>query len=201
MFEEQLAFDWQMVVLAAVAVLALISMLVVVSFLRRRRRTPEAPPIDLTIRIGDLPQHGPPVEGPQLEFYGMPVRLAVLVLAPAGRNSQIPGADELLDAVDCLVPGLAGVLASHDPLIRSWPVQLSTQGFTHSFFNNAQLPGDRGRGTPWCSIAGRFETSSQQLLAGLVCCADKPNSQSQHTVAHMGQWMDVLRIRDAGARI
>ena len=201
MDEVQIASDGLMVVLVAVAVLAavmLVSIAVVISMLRRRKRPTESPPIDLRIRIDDLPQQGPLADGPRLEFYGTPVRLAVLVLAPAGRNSQLPTADELLAAIDCLVPGLTAVVAAHKPIVRSWPFQLSTQGFTHSFFNNVQLPGDRGRGTPWCSLVGRFETGSQQLLAGLVCVADKPNSQSQHTVAHAGQWMDVLRVRDPG---
>jgi hypothetical protein len=197
--EEQLAADWQTIALVAVAAITLIVAAVAFSLARRRRRMPEAPPVDLTIDVGQLPQRGPSAEGPQLECYGMPVRLAVLVLAPAGRNNRVPGDDEFLEAIDCLVPGLAAVVTAHKPIVRRWPVQLSTQGFTHSFFNNAQLPGDRGRGTPWCAIAGRFETGSQQLLAGLVCCADKPNSQSQHPVAHIGQWMDVLRVRELRA--
>ena len=126
------------------------------------------------------------------------MRLAVLILAPAGRNNPLPPATELPDTVDCLLPGLTAVVAAHHPVIRAWPFQLSTQGFEHSFFNNVQLPGDRGKGTPWCSVAGRFEAGSRQFLAGLLCVADKPNSLSQVTVAHTGQWMDVLRVKNSG---
>ena len=93
--------------------------------------------------------------------------------------------------IDSLVPGLWAVVQAHGPLVRCWPFQLSTQGFTNSFFNNVQLPGDRGKGTPWSAVAGRFEVGTRQLLAGLVCVADRPNSLSQMTVAHVGQWLDV----------
>jgi hypothetical protein len=129
-----------------------------------------------------------------LEFYGTPVRLAVLVLAPAGRNNATPTDAELPELIDSLVPGLWAVVQTHGPLVRCWPFQLSTQGFTHSFFNHVRLPGDRGKGTPWSAVAGRFEVGDRQLLAGLVCVADRPNSLSQMTVAHVGQWLDVLRV-------
>jgi hypothetical protein len=181
---------------AAALVLALVlAALIGVAALRRRKPRVEPPPVDLRLRVEELELIGPPAAGPQLEFYGTPVRLSVLVLAPAGRNSQLPSGDSLLEAIDCLVPGLAGVVAAQRPVVRAWPFQLSTQGFTHSFFNNVQLPGDRGRGSPWCSVAGRFETPDQQLLVGLVCHADRSNSLSQHTVEHAGQWMDILRAR------
>jgi hypothetical protein len=173
-------------------------LVVLIVLLRRRGKRVEAPPVDLRIRLADLPAHGPLTEGPRLEFYGTPVRLAVLVLAPAGRNSQIPPPAQLPDTIDNLVPGLAAVVVAHRPLIRFWPFQLSAQGFTHAFFNNLRLPGEHGKGTPWCAIAGRFETGSQQLLAGLVCVADKPNSLSQVTVAHPGQWLDVVRVKNLG---
>jgi hypothetical protein len=104
----------------------------------------------------------------------------------------------LPDAIDCLIPSLTAVAAVHRPLVRPWPPQLSTQGFQHSFFSNVQLPGDRGKGTPWCSVVGRFEVGPRQLLAGLVCVAGRPNSLGQVTVAHTGQWMDVLRVKNVG---
>jgi hypothetical protein len=182
---------------AALAVLlGLLLVVIMVLLLRRRGGRPDRKEPDLRIDLGSLPDHGPPPAGPRLEFYGTPVRLAVLVLAPAGRNSPLPSEEELSDLIDDLVPGLWAVVEAHNPLVRCWPFQLSTQGFTHAFFKHVQLPGDRGKGTPWSAVAGRFETGTRQLLAGLVCVADRPNSLSQITVAHMGQWLDVLRIRN-----
>jgi hypothetical protein len=146
--------------------------------------------------VASLPAHGPPEGGLRLEFYGTPVRLAVLVLAPAGRNNPIPAESDLPAVLDNLLPGFTAIVATHRPLIHLWPCQLSTQGFPNSFFNNVRLPGDRGKGTPWCAAAGRFEAGDQQLLAGLVCVADRPNSLSQMTIVHSGQWMDVLRAKE-----
>jgi hypothetical protein len=64
-----------------------------------------------------------------------------------------------------------------------------------SFSNHAALPGDRGKNTPWCSIAGRFEADGQRFLAGLICTAAAPNSLGQIMIQHDGMWLDVLRIR------
>jgi hypothetical protein len=202
MLEQLPQFDgipWLVIVGGLLALVAgLVCLVILIALLRRRSRRAEPPPVDLQIRLSELPTHGPLAEGPRLEFYGTPVRLAVLVLAPAGRNRQVPPLDQLPETIDNLVPGLAAVVSAHRPLIRFWPFQLSTQGFTHTFFNNVHLPGDRGKGTPWCAIAGRFEIGSQQLLAGLICIAEKSNSLSQVTVAHIGQWLDVLRVKNLG---
>lgn len=179
---------------AAAVVLFLVVVVLVVLF-RSRRRSLEPPPVDLRIKVAELGPSGPPEEGPQLEIYGTPVRLAALVLAPAGRNNPLPAGGELAAAVDSLVPELMAVVTAHQPQFRRWPFQLSTQGFTHSFFNNVPLPGEHGKGTPWCCVAGRFEVGDQQLLAGLVCIAGKPNSLAQISVQHVGQWMDVVRVK------
>lgn len=183
----------------ALTALAALVLLAVVFLLLRRRRTGSLPAEpDLSIDLAAFADHGPPADGPRLEFYGTPVRLAVLVLASAGRNSPAPTESELRELIDDLVPGLWAVVESHRPLIRCWPFQLSSQGFAHAFFKHVPLPGGRGKGTPWSAVAGRFETGARQLLAGVVCVADRPNSLGQVTVAHVGQWLDVLRVRNVG---
>jgi hypothetical protein len=184
------------VIIAAAAALALLVLaLIIRAVLRSRRPKPQSDVDELTINILGLEASGPPQAWPQLEFYGVPVRLAVLVLAPAGRLSQIPPKEQLRAVVDSLLPGLADVLDQHHPLFRRWPEQLSTSGFAQAFFKHVRLPGDAGKKTPWCSVAGRFDAGDQQLLAGIVCCAAKPNSHSTVIVEHAGQWHDVLRIR------
>jgi hypothetical protein len=94
-----------------------------------------------------------------------------------------------------LVPGMTEVIASHQPLICRWPTQLSSQGFTRLFFNQVALPGSRGIGTPWCSVAGKLAVGERSFLIGLVCCAAAVNTLSQVVVQHEGQWLDILRIR------
>lgn len=183
-----------LVAAVAVPVFLLLVAVILVLLLRRGVRRTEPPPVDLRVNLQELPAGGPPAVGPRLEFYGRPVRLAVLVLAPAGRRAENADPPPLAQLYEHLVPGLAEVVAAQRPLVRLWPGQLSTRGFTTSFFHHVPLPGDRGKGSPWCCAAGRFEAGPQQYLAGVVCVADQANSLSQVTVEHAGDWLGVLRI-------
>jgi len=146
------------------------------------------------IDIPALDSVGPPRGNPRIEIYGTPARVAIFVLAPVGRDGSLPPRQFLPRLVDDLVPGLMAVLERHQPIFRRWPEQLSNQGFIHSFFNHMPLPGDKGKGTPWCSITGRFESEGQTYLAGLVCCCDKPNGLSEFIIEHAGQWLDIVRV-------
>lgn len=185
-------------VLAALAVLFVLIGVAVVLFLFRQFRTRRLPPEpDLSIDVLRLDASGPGEKLPRLEYYGTPVRLAVLVLAPSGRSSELPPKDEMRTTIDRLIPGLADVVDAHQPIFRRWPEQLSSQGFAQKFFANVRLPGDRGRGTPWCGVAGKFDSGGQQLLVGMLCCADKPNALNQVIVQHEGLWHDVLRVRES----
>lgn len=183
-------------VIIAIAVLAVVFALVV---LRRLLRRPQSEtPNDLaveTIDISELADLGPPDAMVSLDYYHVPVRLALLVLAPVGRDGSLPASEQLPELIDQLVPGLMKILPAHQPLFRRWPPQLSSEGFTKAFFSHVSIPGDRGKGTPWCSIAGKFETEDAQYLAGIVCRASTRNSLSQIFVDHPGKWLDVLRVR------
>lgn len=188
-------------VVVAIVVAALILLLFAAKQLRRQQRIRRQRQADedLSINLTALEIRGLPAQGPRLEFYGTPVRLVVLALAPAGRGTPIPPTDELRLAVEQIVPGLSGVLDAHQPVFRRWPEQFSTSGFAQQFFTKVPLPGDHGKGTPWCCVAGRFELGDGQLMAGLVCMADRPNSLSQVIVEHAGKWLDVLRVRNESA--
>jgi hypothetical protein len=177
------------------ALVALLVVGLVILRLRRRRGPPPLPPVDLRVDIQSLGDHAPPQGAPTLELYNLPVRLAAVVLAPTGRGSQLPVGMDAGALVDNIVPGLAQILARHEPLVRRWPAQLSTQGFSHTLFANLNLPGDHGKGTPWSVIAGRFEIGGQNILAGLVLCAAGPNSLGQFVIERPGQWLDLLRVR------
>jgi hypothetical protein len=189
------SFPASTVVLVGVGLmLVLLVWLVVGRWLRRSRDAATEPLSVETIDVSELADSGP-VEGSEhLTFYHVPVRLALLVLAPVGREGRLPDSDQLPELVDQLVPGLMRVLQSDRPQFRRWPAQLSSEGFTKAFFGHVRLPGDRGRGTPWCSIAGKFETEDRPYLAGLVCRAATRNSLSQVAVEHAGKWLDVLRV-------
>jgi len=177
-------------VVAAVGVL-----LFIVSKLRGGKAPAAAVTEPPDIQLASLPAGPPPAGGAQLEVYNMPMRLALLVLAPVGREGQIPPNEQLPQVVDSIAPNLMQVLNDQQPEFRRWPPQLSSQGFSQIFFNKVQLPGDAGKNTPWCALAGRFDTPAGPCLAGLVCLADKANSLGQVAVAQSGQWLDILRVK------
>lgn len=162
----------------------------------RSQGTRRLVPLDnLTIDIGQLEEAGPPDHGPSLEVYGVPMRLSILVIAPVGRNAELPDSAGMRTAIESLTPHLSEILDHHQPIFRRWPPQLSAHGFPQAFFSNLQLPGQKGRGTRWCGVAGRFQTPAGQLLAGMIFCGDEVNSLDQLEIEHDGQWRDVLRVR------
>lgn len=186
---------WPIAVFAGVAVVLLAAVLLLLRWRRRRQPAEETPPIEF-VDVGALPAHGPPRDGRQLTCYGVPVRLAAVVVAASGRGTAIPADVALRDVLDAAVPGLADIAREHAPRVDRWPAQLSAQGFVQSFFAHLRLPEDHGKGTPWCSVAGRVEHRGQHYLLGVVCCADRPNSLGEITIEHAGLWLDVLRLRD-----
>jgi hypothetical protein len=186
--------QWGVLAMVAVAA-AVIAIAFAVIMLRRRPARFELLPPDLSIDVASLEPAGPPATGPRLEFYHVPVRLAVMVLSPTGRGGVLPPPDKLPAIVDQLVPGFLEVVNYHRPMYRAWPAQLSSQGFAHAFFANVHLPGERGKGTPWCGAAGRFEADGEKFQIGLVLCAASPNSLSHVVVERDTQWLDLLRVR------
>ncbi len=184
-------------VLVAIGLGALVFVLLVfiVMVVRRRKPavhpSPDVPAIDV-LQLGS---HGPPTGGTQLECYGAPVRIAALVVAPMGTGGGFPNLDQLPTILDRIVPGMGEILVRDQPLIRVWPPQLSPGGFSNSFFGKARLPGERGQGTPWCSVSGKYLDGKIRLLLGVVLCATTANSLGEFTVDQPTQWMDLLRIR------
>ncbi len=183
---------WITMIGAAVAILVLVIAWRVLA--RRKREAPQRGP-DLSIDLSALSDQGPPAGPPVLEHYNVPVRLAAVVLAPTGRVRGLPPPAEIPGLIDHLVPGLAQVTAAHNPAIRRWPPQLSSEGFARTFFAQVQLPGDGGKGTPWCSVAGRFKVQGQALMAGLILRAEAPNNFGQTIIEKEHEWLGVLRVK------
>lgn len=180
---------------AAGALVVLVVVLIVWRVLAGRGPGPVRPVVDLTIDITTLGHSGPPPGPPVLEYHNLPVRLAAVVLAPAGRVQEVPPDAALPRLYEALVPGLAAVVAAHQPLVCRWPAQLSTRGFAHLFFQHVRLPGEGGRGTPWCSAAGVMKLGNQPLMVGLVMRTATPSSLGQTIVVAAEQWLDLLRVR------
>ena len=185
------AGNWLPVAIAAA--IAIVFLFVVWKILAGRKRKAPPPAVDLKIDVMALGTDAPPAGGPVLEFYNVPVRLAAIVVAPAGRVRPLPG--ELDDVFDAILPGLAQVVATHKPVVCRWPPQLSAKGFAHMFFQHVRLPGEGGKGTPWSSAAGLVKIEGQPLMAGMVLRTESTSSHGQEIIDAEEKWLSILRAK------
>jgi hypothetical protein len=193
---KETAIQWSagLIPYAILAAIAFAFVYVILKVLKKPKKAAEQAP-DMGINVKDLPAQGPPPAGPALSFYKVPVRLAALVLAPAGRGRDLPPVNQLQGVIDAIVPGLARVVTAHQPVVRKWPAQISSSGFAHVLFTHAKLPGEGGKGTPWCAVAGTFKIGKTPILAGLVMHTAAPTNLGQVILEHEAQWLDVLRVK------
>lgn len=159
------------------------------------RRPPEQPAVDLSISIESLGEMGPPPTPPVLEMFGVPVRLAAVVVAPVGTARELPPLNRMDELYDAIVPGLSRVIAAHRSQVHRWPPQLSSRGWYHLFFSQAKLPGDGGKDTCWCSVAGPVRFEKQPIMAGLVLRTAEPDTYGEETVEEEAQWHRMLQVK------
>jgi len=182
--------------LAVYGGLALVVLLLIVwKIVGGRRHSPRPQAPDLDVDLAALGEEGPAGLTPALELNNVPVRLAAVVLAPAGRVRELPPMNRRDELFEAILPGLKEVVAAHRPLMLRWPAQLSPSGFAHTLARHVRLPGEGGRGTPWSSVAGVFKIEGQPLMAGLVLRGESANSLGQQIVDSEEQWLGCLRVK------
>lgn len=147
------------------------------------------------INLAELGTDGPPEAGPILEVYHVPVRLALIVVAPRGRGRQLAVGENAAKTLDQIAHGLGAVSAAHKPVLRLWPPQLSSEGFSSAFFGALKLPGEHGQGTPWIALSGPCIINGQKMLVGMALCAGEENNLSQAVLQNEFAWKDALRIK------
>jgi hypothetical protein len=176
----------------------LIGLAIVLAILRRimrwfRRSVPVSVVNEsLVIELSALPTAEPGAT--RLMVYHIPVRLAVVVIAPLGRDSDPPTHSQVPKLLDRIVPGLASALSHDQTIVKIWPRQLSATGFAPSLLRHVRLPGDKGRRTPWCLVAGRTTFNHASYAVGLALGADSPNNLGLIAVESEHQWLDVVRM-------
>ena len=180
---------------AVIGLAVLLLLYIVYRVLTRRKKEPVQRAADQGVDIASLGSDGPPAGAAGLEFYNLPVRLAAVVLAPAGRVRDLPPPGGLDGLFDAIVPELSKVVATHKPLIRRWSPQLSVKGFSLVVFQRCPLPGDRGKGTPWSTMAGVFEMEGQPVMAALILRSVSDNSHGQRIIEAPHEWLDGLRVK------
>src|SRR5262249_40452330 len=127
-----------------------------------------------------------------LTVYHVPVRVRLVVVAPAGKTAGID-ATAVEQVLDYVLPGLSGVTRHDRPRVRVWPPQLSHQGVSNLFHRCTHGRGREGWPSGGVLRAGRAQVGRLPLLLGLGLWAEEPNSIGR-LVLEPHQWLDVLRL-------
>jgi hypothetical protein len=129
----------------------------------------------------------------QLRIEGVPVRIRLIVVAPAGSASEVD-IDELFAMLEKIVPGLGDIYKHDKPRVRVWPTQISYQGFATHFHRNTETGAEEGEQTRWAVVAGRVKVGKTQFMLGMALQSIKPNTVGRRTIdSH--EWVSVLRVR------
>jgi hypothetical protein len=173
------------------AIVALVMLLVVVRLLFGRKAKPKAPSLE-----EDLSTYPPlKTSGGDRRLYveGVPVRLRLVALAPAGKQSEIDE-EQLEPMLERILPGLGKVFSADKPRVRIWPMQLSYNGFATHFHRCTLVPETEGELSPWVVVAGRAKLGKNQVMVGFALQALKPTTVGRLTLeAH--EWESKLRVR------
>jgi hypothetical protein len=185
-----------LIILGALALLVLI--LLVYRLTRRPKRIPIGDRSDLYV---DVTQLAPTIDlkaYPRLEWMGSPAHLTLLVVAFQGTGRGSSQDAPIRALLDRALPGIGSILDAHGTEIRVWDPQVSRRGFEQLFFHVIPLPGDHGRGTPWCSLVTRAEYKDRPLLLGMVLFAPQAPNVTQMSYEHESKlWQDMRFVASA----
>ena len=186
-----------MLIAAAVVLIALLVVLGILGFVFRtlfgRRNKTAKQGSNLEEKLGAYPPLKASTGDRRLQVEGVPVRLRLVVVAAAGKESDVDQ-DEVGKMLEKILPGLGGIYEQDKPRLRVWPVQLSYEGFANHFHRNMIVPEPEGSQTPWVLVAGRAKLGKQQVMVGLALQALKPTTIGRLTLdSH--EWETRLRVR------
>ncbi len=177
-------------------VLALLILLLLWALLRRLFAGQPAPERRAPDLEEDLEALGPapPHSGDRkLTVEGVPVRLRLVVLAPAGDVMQVK-ADRVGELLNRVVQGLGDIVERDQPRVRVWPKQLSYEGFATSFHRHTPVPEREKNPSRWILMAGRADLGGRQVLIGLALQAVKPTTIGRKTLKPH-EWDTLLRLK------
>jgi hypothetical protein len=187
----------QWVAYAVIAGAAVLAVMLLALLLRKRARPPAPQQVfDHSLNLASLDTLLPSATSVEVKFRNVPVRLVALVVAPVGRGQPTPSNEKLAQLLDEINPGFAEAIGAHETRIKVWPPQVSARGFAQSFFHQVRIPGERGKDSPWCSVAGRFDAAGMTLMLGIAMRTEKPQSMGCFPVEHSHTWYDMFRVSD-----
>lgn len=174
----------------AVLVLLIVLRLVMSRLGRKPKRVdPEA---GLREDLADYPP-APGEPGPKrLTVEGVPVRVRLIVVAPAGQQPGV-AVDRIEEFLDQLVRGLGPIVQQDRPRVRPWPAHLSLRGFAPTFHRLVMMPDPVGEPSHWVLLAGPVKIGKFTVLLGLAVYADQASTLGR-LVLEPEQWARMLRV-------
>ena len=118
----------------AVAAVALVLVALVIRSLKKRRTSPATESADLRIEVASLQLPPPAKDAPRLDFYSTQVQLAVIVVAPVGRNRAQLALEDLPAIIESLQPNMMRVVNAHKPKVRTLAGAVKRTGVYTSLF-------------------------------------------------------------------
>jgi hypothetical protein len=111
----------------------------------------------------------------RLMIEGVPVRIGLVVLAPAGTGERIEehGIKDLLNRV---IWGLGAIFEEEQPPLRIWPPQLSSHGFPAVFHRLVHRTEPDGEPSHWVLVAGATPPRPRAVLLGLGLWTEEPTT-------------------------
>jgi hypothetical protein len=193
----QISPSWAHIVLivlgvGAVLVVALLFFLLRWLFGGKKRKTADGGS-KFEEKLGTYPPLQANSADRRLLVEGIPVRLRLVVIAPAGTDADVDE-DEVEKLLDRLLPGLGAFCKQDKARVRMWPMQISAEGFVHQFNKNTVIPEGEKEESPWVCLAGRVKAGKYRVMLGLALQGMKPNTIGRRTL-EADEWATALRIR------
>jgi hypothetical protein len=180
-------------ILGAGGLIAVLLVWAILSKLLSGKKEEEEPEDDLEEDLEEIPPAPPGTGDRKLTIEGVPVRLRLVILAPAGTESKL-NATSAAKVLDRVVTGLGDIVDQDEPQVRIWPMQYSYEGFANVFHRNTPIPEGEDEPSRWVLVAGRAKIGERQILIGLGLQAIKPTTVGRKTLKSH-QWNETLRIK------
>ncbi len=176
----------------AIAAVAAVIVLVILRALFRKKK--HVDPLIDTTRLVDLSELPNPEGRPLgLRVQNLPGLLGVVVFAPLGKIKP-PGKDETFAVLNAIVPGLGKMARRDEPVVQTWPNQVSVTGFANTLARHLMVPGRDLTETNWCLLVGKHKRPEGLMLVGLAIGMDAPNRLGVIRLADEMQWLQFLQV-------
>ncbi|WP_020472166.1 hypothetical protein [Zavarzinella formosa] len=188
---EKVKSDSNLVIYAAAAVGGLVVLFVLFKILTGKKKHPNLEK-GMNENLADYPPPPASVGPKQLQVNGVPVRIRLVVIAPAG-NQKAVTPDEAPEILDSVLRGLGGLLKSDKPRVKIWPAQLSLPGFAPTFHRLVKSPDAGKPKSEWVKLAGVAKIGGKPVLVGLALLADEPCKIGELRMEQT-DWADTLQV-------